>query len=73
MPGLSVRRELHLNSRPALLVCGRFETGFQPHREFAEEKMPHLTVRETDTGHAVNMQGADIFNAAIETFVQSTS
>ena len=46
MPGLSVRRELHRNSRPALLVCGRFETGFQPHREFAEKKMPHLTVRE---------------------------
>ncbi len=73
MPGLSVRHELHLNSRPTLLVCGRFETSFRPHREFAEKKMPHLTVQEADTGHAVNMQAADTFNAAIETFVQSTS
>ena len=73
MPGLSVRHELHLNTRPALLICGRFETSFQSHREFAEKKMPHLTVRETDTGHAVNMQGAETFNAAVETFIQSTS
>lgn len=73
MPGLSVRHELHQNSRPALLVCGRFEAAFRPHREFAEKQMPSLTVREADTGHAVNMQGADTFNAAIQTFVQSNS
>ena len=73
MPGLSVRHQLHQNSRPTLLVCGRFESSFRPHREFAERKMPHLTVQEVDTGHAVNMQAAETFNKAVETFVQSTS
>ena len=69
MPTASVRAELQRNTRPALLVCGRFEKRFAPHRAFAEETMPELSVVDVDSGHAVNMQAADAFNRAVSEFV----
>ena len=69
LPNASVRADLERNSRPALLVCGRFERRFAPHRAFAEQMMPQLTVAEVDSGHAVNMQAAGAFNAAVGKFV----
>ena len=69
MPTASVRGDLQRNTRPALLIQGRFEKRFAPHRAFAERAMPHLEVVAVDSGHAVNMQAADAFNAAAASFI----
>lgn len=69
MPTASVRDELKHNRKPALLVCGRFEKRFAPHRAHAEAVMPHLDVVEVDSGHAVNMAAADAFNAHVAAFI----
>ena len=73
LPTASVRAELAANSPPALLVCGRFERRFAPHRQFAEATMPHLTIADVPSGHAVNMQAAEAFNAAVCAFVERHS
>ena len=69
MPTASVRDELDRNTKPALLVCGRYEKRFAPHRAYAEAVMPHLAVVEVDTGHAVNMAAAEAFNAHVSDFI----
>ena len=71
MPTTSVRDELQHNVRPALLVCGRFEKRFAPHRAHAEAVMPHLDVVDVDTGHAVNMAAAEAFNAHVAAFIHA--
>lgn len=71
MPTASVRDELKHNSKPALLVCGRFEKRFAPHRAHAEAVMPHLEVVDVDSGHAVNMAAADAFNAHVAAFISA--
>ena len=71
MPSASVRDEIHTNSRPALLACGRFEKRFAAHREFARTTMPELTICDVDAGHAVNVQGADSFNRAVSDFIRT--
>ena len=71
MPTASVRAELGANSKPALLVCGRFEKRFAAHRAFAEAVMPQLTIADVDSGHAVNMAAADAFNRAVAAFIKA--
>jgi 2-succinyl-6-hydroxy-2,4-cyclohexadiene-1-carboxylate synthase len=56
------------NRVPALLVAGRRETAFLPHRRRAEQSMPALAVVELDTGHAVNIEDATGFNGAVTRF-----
>ena len=73
LPTASVRAELKDNARPALLVCGRFEKRFAPHREHVAAAMPHLSVVDVDSGHAVNMQAADAFDDALAAFVARLS
>lgn len=68
-PQVSVRDRVFGNSVPALLACGRNERRFQPHRDFAEAHMPALEIADLDAGHAVNIEAADAFNAAVEAFV----
>lgn len=70
MPNASVRGDLGANTRPALLVCGRFEKRFAPNRDFAAANMPHLEIVDVDAGHAVNMTAPGAFNAAVERFVR---
>ncbi len=70
-PQVSVRDRLQENVRPALLLCGKRERRFQPHREFALEVMPELEVVDLDAGHGVNMERPDEFNAAVITFLTS--
>ncbi|MCZ6888730.1 MAG: alpha/beta fold hydrolase, partial [Gammaproteobacteria bacterium] len=72
MPTASVREDIHQNAVPALLAYGRFEKGFVDHRRFAETRMPKLRVRAVDSGHAVNMESAEKFNAAVIEFVRDT-
>ena len=44
------------NIAPALLICGREETRFAPHREFAQTQMPNLSIVDLPVGHGVNME-----------------
>ena len=69
-PRLSMRDSVHANSVPALLLCGQREKRFQAHRDFAEANMPNLQIADLDTGHGVNMEGAEAFNAALGAFVE---
>ena len=71
MPTASVRADLGDNTRPALLVCGRFEKRFAANRDFAAAQMPHLEIVDVDAGHAVNMTATNAFNAAVERFVRA--
>jgi pimeloyl-ACP methyl ester carboxylesterase len=61
------------NRVPALLVAGRREAAFVPHRRRVEQSMPGLAVVELDTGHAVNLEDAAGFNAAVTRFFAHTS
>ena len=60
----------HETSVPTLLVVGSRETRFEEHRRFAEEALPNLEVVEVDAGHAVNIDGAAAFNAAVAAFIR---
>ncbi|MDE0692442.1 MAG: alpha/beta fold hydrolase [Gammaproteobacteria bacterium] len=71
MPTASVRSDLGANTRPALLVCGRFEKRFAANRDFAATQMPHLEIVDVDAGHAVNMTATEAFNTAVERFVHA--
>ena len=71
MPTASVRSDLGANTRPALLVCGRFEKRFASNRDFAAAQMPHLEIVDVDAGHAVNMTATEAFNTAVERFVRA--
>lgn len=65
VPNSSVRERAAENRVPTLLVCGERETRFRPHREFAERMMPQLEVVGIDAGHAVNLEAAEAFDAAV--------
>ena len=69
-PYVSVRSDVHRNTRPALLVCGARERRFQPHRAFAEANMPHLEIVDIEAGHGVNMEAHEPFNAAVVPFIR---
>lgn len=63
----------HETKVPTLLVVGTRETRFEPHRRFAQETLPALEVVEIDAGHAVNIDGAAAFNAAVSDFISRSS
>ena len=69
VPGSSVRRRIADNVVPSLLVVGEREERFVAHRRFAEDTMPDLRVVGLDAGHAVNLEAADAFNAALRAFL----
>jgi pimeloyl-ACP methyl ester carboxylesterase len=69
-PNVSVRSDLHRNTRPALLVCGAGERRFQPHRAFAAANMPGLEIVDVEAGHGVNMEAHEQFNAAVSSFIR---
>jgi len=68
VPGSPLGDRISENRVPALLVAGRREAAFLPHRRRAEQSMPALAVVELDTGHAVNIEDAGGFNAAVTRF-----
>lgn len=68
VPGSSVRARVCDNRVPTLLVAGEREERFAPHRRFAEATMPLLRVVGLDAGHAVNIEAAVEFNAAVTEF-----
>lgn len=73
VPESSVRDRIARNSVPTLLVCGKRETRFAPHREFAERSMPCLEVVVTETGHAVNLEAAPVFDGAVTGFFRKVA
>jgi pimeloyl-ACP methyl ester carboxylesterase len=68
IPTSSVRSRIHELTVPTLLVAGDRESRFEPHRSYAEERMPALEVVRLDGGHAVNIDSAEEFNAAVTAF-----
>jgi 2-succinyl-6-hydroxy-2,4-cyclohexadiene-1-carboxylate synthase len=72
-PDVSVRERVGENVRPALLICGSREKRFLPLRDHAAAHMPHLTIREVDGGHGMNMEVPAAFNAAVIDFLRDTA
>ncbi len=66
----SVRKELHRNTRPGLLICGKEEKRFQVYRSFVEENMPETSIVDLEAGHAVNAERSDDFNQAATDFIK---
>ena len=60
----------HVTTVPTLLVVGTRETRFAPHRDFAAQALDSLEIVEVDAGHAVNIDGAERFNAAVANFIE---
>jgi 2-succinyl-6-hydroxy-2,4-cyclohexadiene-1-carboxylate synthase len=69
-PQASVRARLGDNTRPVLLICGTRERRFRPHRDYAATVMPHLQVADLDSGHGMNMEDPQGFNAAVIAFIR---
>jgi len=67
----SVRERIDQNRVPTLLVRGRRERRFDEAAEFAARTMPLLQTVDIDAGHAVNIEAADAFNAAVIRFVEA--
>jgi 2-succinyl-6-hydroxy-2,4-cyclohexadiene-1-carboxylate synthase len=57
------------NRVPALLVCGRRETRFQPLREAAARLMAGLEIADLDGGHSVNLDAAPDFDRVAAAFI----
>jgi 2-succinyl-6-hydroxy-2,4-cyclohexadiene-1-carboxylate synthase len=72
-PDVSVRERIGENVRPALLICGSREKRFLPLRDHAAAHMPHLTIREVDGGHGMNMEVPNAFNAAVIELLRGTA
>jgi pimeloyl-ACP methyl ester carboxylesterase len=72
-PNATIRARVGENTVPALLVCGREETRFGPHRDYAQTQMPNLSIVDLAVGHGVNMEDADGFNRALVDFVTGRS
>ena len=68
IPESSSRQRVGENAVPTMLVVGEREERFAAHRRFAEANMPMLEVVALDGGHAVNIDAAVGFNAAVVTF-----
>src|SRR5215831_20586795 len=68
-PNVPVRERVKDLRVPTLLVCGERETRFLPLRTFAERTIPGLRVVGANAGHAVNIEAAEVFNAAVVDFV----
>ena len=68
IPYSSVRDRINCNTVPTLLVAGDREEGFREQRRFAEQAIPAISVIRLDAGHAVNIEAAPAFNAAVAAF-----
>jgi pimeloyl-ACP methyl ester carboxylesterase len=70
VPESPVRERIRENRVPTLLVCGERDSRFEAQRRFAERHLPHLEVVAVDAGHAVNIEAADAFDAAVIDFLK---
>ena len=67
---VSVRDAARTISVPTMMVCGRYEKRFAPHRDYAQANVPGLRVVDLAAGHAVNAERHDEFNAAVAAFLR---
>ena len=70
VPDSSSRERAAENVVPSLMIVGEREERFAENRRFAERTMPHLRVTALDAGHAVNIDAAAAFDAAVASFVR---
>jgi 2-succinyl-6-hydroxy-2,4-cyclohexadiene-1-carboxylate synthase len=68
IPFSSVRERIAGTSVPTLLVAGDREAGFRDQAQFAKQAIPGVSVVHLSTGHAVNIEDAAGFNAAVSEF-----
>jgi len=68
IPYSSVRNRVAETQVPTLLVAGDREEGFREQRRFAQQAIPGISVVSLDAGHAVNIEAASDFNAAVTEF-----
>jgi 2-succinyl-6-hydroxy-2,4-cyclohexadiene-1-carboxylate synthase len=68
IPFSSVRERIAKTKVPTLLVAGDREEGFRDQAKFAQETLPNIAVAYLSTGHAVNIEDAPAFNAAVTGF-----
>jgi pimeloyl-ACP methyl ester carboxylesterase len=68
-PYVTVRERAHALQVPTLLVCGEYEKRFAVNRAFAERTISDLQVVGAPAGHAVNIEAAEVFNAAVVDFI----
>jgi pimeloyl-ACP methyl ester carboxylesterase len=68
VPDSPVRSRVIESRVPALLVVGRREQRFAEHARWAAGHVPLLRSVSLDGGHAVNIDAADGFDAALEEF-----
>jgi pimeloyl-ACP methyl ester carboxylesterase len=61
---------LRNNTVPTLLTCGRLEKRFLPRRDWAAENVPELSIADFDAAHAVNVEAAAAWNAAVTRFIR---
>jgi len=73
IPYSSVRDLIAATQIPTLLVAGDREEGFREQGRFAERAIPGISVAHLDTGHAVNIEDAPGFNAAVIDFFRRFS
>jgi len=73
IPYSSVRDLIAATQVPTLLVAGDREEGFREQGRFAERAIPGISVAHLDTGHAVNIEDAPGFNAAVIDFFRRFS
>lgn len=68
VPASSMRPRVGENTVPTLLVAGSREREFSEPRDYAAKSFPKLEIVDLDAGHAVNIQAAEGFNAAVADF-----
>ena len=73
IPYSSVRDLIAGTQVPTLLVAGDQEEGFREQGRFAERAIAGISVVHLDAGHAVNIEDAPGFNAAVIDFFRSFS
>ena len=73
IPYSSVRDRVAATQVPTLLVAGDREEGFREQGRFAERAIAGISVVHLDAGHAVNIEDAPGFNAAVIDFFRSFS
>ncbi len=73
IPKSPVRARVANTRIPTLLVCGDREERFAPYRDFAAITIPEVEVLRLDAGHAVNVEAAEQFNAAVLGFFRRRS
>jgi 2-succinyl-6-hydroxy-2,4-cyclohexadiene-1-carboxylate synthase len=71
IPYSSVRDRITETIVPTLLVAGDREEGFRDQADFAKQTLPGISVAHLNTGHAVNIEDAPAFNAAVAGFFRN--